>query len=102
MCAEQAANNRRDVTRDDCEIGATVVFDSERIPCVIRDLSDKGAKIVLASTHQIPGTFDLQIPHLPGVEEARRCELRWQVGDIIGLRFLHNSAFSDGGRTSDH
>ena len=44
-------------------IEATVVFDGgrSRMRCIIRNLSDSGAKLEVASVANIPRTFDLVV-----------------------------------------
>lgn len=62
-------------------IGAdTLVF------CVVRDLSQEGAKIRLARPVALPETFDLMI----AAHDLRTysVQLRWQRGDFAGVTFL--------------
>lgn len=52
--------------------------------CVVRDLSDTGARIALIGTVMLPDHFDL---HLPNRNETIACQLSWRRKDEIGVRF---------------
>ncbi len=65
---------------------ATIVFDSgrTRLDCVIRNLSDGGAKIELATVRGIPNNFDLLVPgHRP-----QPCQVAWRALKEMGVQFL--------------
>jgi len=55
------------------------------VPCVLRDISAKGARLRSQSTLNIPDTFDL-IVDLDGIEVS--CEVVWRIGEDIGVRFV--------------
>jgi len=64
---------------------ATIVFDGgqSRIDCVIRDLSDGGAKLEVPSARAIPQSFDLMVPgHRP-----HHCRVRWRALRELGVQF---------------
>lgn len=67
--------------RLDC--GGTLSFD-----VLIRDMSEGGVKLKLASPFVVPPTFELTIfnPNT-GIVERRACVLRWQRGDLLGAQF---------------
>jgi PilZ domain len=52
--------------------------------CLIRDLSDKGARILFSDTVTLPNVFDL---HIPQRDQTLRCKVRWRHGDEVGLAF---------------
>jgi len=67
-------------------IVATVVFDggNSRIDCVIRNLSEGGAKIEVPSARIIPQTFDLLVPgHHP-----QHCRVAWRALRELGVQFM--------------
>jgi hypothetical protein len=66
-------------------IQATIVFEGgrKRIDCVIRNLSDGGAKLEVASVKDVPATFDLLVPkHRP-----LHCRVMWRALRELGVQF---------------
>jgi hypothetical protein len=66
-------------------IFATIVFDSGRahVDCVIRNLSDGGAKLEVATVKNIPQSFDLLVPrHRP-----HHCRVAWRALKELGVEF---------------
>lgn len=67
-------------------IVATIVFDggNSRIDCVIRNLSEGGAKIEVPSARIVPQTFDLMVPgHRP-----QHCRVAWRALRELGVQFM--------------
>ncbi len=67
-------------------IVATLVFDggNSRMDCVIRNLSEGGAKIEVASARNVPNTFDLMVPgHRP-----QACRVAWRALRELGVQFM--------------
>lgn len=67
-------------------IEAWIVFDGGRsqIACIIRNLSDGGAKLEVARVAGIPQTFDLIVPaHRP-----QPCRVAWRALRELGVQFL--------------
>jgi PilZ domain len=65
---------------------ATIVYGggSVRIDCVIRDLSDGGAKLEVPSARSIPNSFDLMVPgHRP-----HHCRVAWRALKELGVQFM--------------
>ncbi len=66
-------------------IEATIVFDGgrTRMRCIIRNLSETGAKLEVASVTRIPRTFDLV------VEKVRppACGVIWRSVKELGVQF---------------
>ena len=54
---------------------------------MIRNMSPKGAKIKLDGRKFLPRNFDLVIPLSEHTSDTCRCELRWRVDDVLGVRF---------------
>jgi hypothetical protein len=55
------------------------------LACLIRDLTDKGARIVFSDTITLPDTLELYIPHH---ETTLRARVTWRKNDEIGLAFI--------------
>ena len=53
--------------------------------CVVRDLSDRGARIEVADIRTIPSEFVLTFD-TDGV--ARTCFVKWRRGDSLGVEFI--------------
>jgi hypothetical protein len=52
--------------------------------CVVSDISDGGAKIIVDGKDPIPARFELAL----GGDERRVCESIWWHGRTAGLRFV--------------
>lgn len=68
-----------------------VHFDKRRgaLDCLIRDISEEGARIIFSDTVSVPDVVELYIPQK---EQTIRAHVQWRHGDEIGL------AFSETGR----
>ncbi|MGC1779867.1 MAG: PilZ domain-containing protein [Xanthobacteraceae bacterium] len=55
------------------------------LACLIRDLSEKGARIIFSDTVTLPEMVDLYIPQR---EQTLRARVQWRRGDEIGLAFV--------------
>src|SRR5262245_38107921 len=79
-------NERRAAPRNRTLLGAKVVFNSGRsaIDCTVRNLSDLGACLQVASPLGIPDNFYLIIGH---ESELRTCRVVWRSTDRIGAAF---------------
>lgn len=64
---------------------ATIVLSPyDHVPCVIRDLSDGGAKLGLSRRHVLPNRFWIIIRH---ADVTRRASLMWRRGEFAGIAF---------------
>ncbi|MCM2293191.1 PilZ domain-containing protein [Allorhizobium sp. BGMRC 0089] len=52
--------------------------------CVIRNLSETGAKLKLDMTAPLPDAFELLIHE----GQRYRCEVRWRKGAEVGVKFI--------------
>jgi hypothetical protein len=78
---------QRLLPRRNTMILATAIFDNgrTRLDCVIRNLSDGGAKLEFATVRGIPQTFDLLVPgHRP-----QQCRVAWRALKELGVQFLN-------------
>lgn len=78
---------KRLAPRRNTMIRALIVFNGGRgkTDCIIRDLSESGAKLEVASVGSIPQTFDLIAPgHRP-----HPCRVVWRALKELGVQFLN-------------
>lgn len=70
-----------------------VYFDKRRgvMSCLVRDLSDEGARIIFSETVTIPDVVNL---HLPQKDITLKARVTWRRGDEIGLGFSAAAATS--------
>ncbi|MCC6946365.1 MAG: PilZ domain-containing protein [Bradyrhizobiaceae bacterium] len=52
--------------------------------CLIRDLSEHGARVQFGSVIGLPDTVEL---HIPARDQIIICQVRWRKGDEVGLAF---------------
>jgi hypothetical protein len=83
---DQAMDDRRRSKRLKSFLQGLVYIDKRRgaMNCVIRDLSDMGARMILSETVAIPDIVSL---HIPQKDETYRARVKWRHGDEIGLAF---------------
>lgn len=77
---------RRQTQRQRTLLGARIVFNQRRstLDCVVRNVSDTGALVVLSDAVTLPEAFDLEIDHRQRSYSAR---VRWRGPERIGLAF---------------
>jgi hypothetical protein len=79
---------RRQSTRQRSFLRGCIYFNNRRsvVDCLIRDISDDGAKIMFSDTISIPDVVDLYIPQK---EQTLKARVQWRHGDEVGLAFGH-------------
>ena len=79
-------SERRSLQRGRTLLGGKIVFNTGRsvIDCTVRNLSDEGACVQVASPIGLPEYVHLLIA---GDAEPRACNLAWHSGNRIGLSF---------------
>jgi hypothetical protein len=77
---------RRQSIRKKSFLRGCVYFNNRRnaFDCLIRDLSDDGARIIFSGTVSVPDVVELYIPQK---EHTVRSHVQWRHGDEIGLSF---------------
>lgn len=55
------------------------------LDCVLRDLSEGGARLLVSESVPLPEEFDLHLAHLA---RTRRAQVRWRGGTSVGVQFL--------------
>jgi diguanylate cyclase (GGDEF)-like protein len=83
--------NRRKALRTRALLAGKILLNSRRsvIDCVVRNLSDQGACLQVASVVGIPATFDLQIDD---EKASRPCTTIWHAQNRIGVEFRSRDA----------
>ncbi len=82
--------DRRISARQRSFLQGRIIFNKGRssIDCLIRDISETGAKLVFSDSVVIPDVVDLYIPNK---DETHRVRVQRRIGDEVGV------AFEDGG-----
>lgn len=88
-------DDRRRSTRKRSFLRGCVYFNKRRnaFDCLIRDISDDGARIVFSDTVSVPDIVELYIPQK---EQTLRARVQWRHGDEIGLVFPDAIRAADG------
>lgn len=83
--AVQPRPERRLSPRRNCAIAAELVFDQGRriVPCIIRNVSETGAKLELRSMVGIPQSFILRGASF----QPQRCRVAWRALKEMGVEF---------------
>lgn len=93
--------NKREVPRATIDSPGRVVLAnlSETWDVTVRDVSVRGACLRLSRPADAPRTFYLLLEGASDAAPIRQtCEKRWQVGDVVGVRFaepLSDAQFED-------
>ena len=79
-------SERRTSTRQKSFLQGRILFNNRRssVDCLVRDISERGAKLVFSDAVAIPDVVEL---YLPGKEEVHRVRLQWRKGEEIGVGF---------------
>jgi PilZ domain len=86
---------RRHAARKRSFLQGRVYYNHHRssVDCVVRDISDEGAKLVFGEAVAIPDEVEL---YLPGKEELHRVAVQWRRGSEVGVDFNDLAALSEG------
>lgn len=89
---------RRRTARQKSFLRGCVYFNKRRgsLDCLIRDISNEGARIIFSESVNVPDIVELYIPQK---EQTVRARVQWRHGDEIGLAFP--DALRATGGTSD-
>jgi hypothetical protein len=69
--------------RRHAHIEAIIAFSRTQVGCIVRNVSDGGARLEVASVRGVPDAFDLLVPkHRP-----QRCRVAWRSLKEIGVEF---------------
>lgn len=77
---------RRSETRHRVFKGGRLSFNKGygALECVVRNLSERGARLALGETTAVPNAFDLEIA---GEGMARTAHVRWRSPTAVGVEF---------------
>lgn len=80
---------REIVERDRCQIEAEIVLpeSSVRMPYLVIDISERGARLQLPEYAMLPQSFHLALPIAADIFDRRSVEVRWRKENMVGLRF---------------
>jgi hypothetical protein len=72
---------------------ATIYFNNRQssLDCIVRDISDGGARLAVSEAALVPDTFEV---HIPQKNRTHFADVRWRRGEEMGLEF-HNAALPD-------
>jgi hypothetical protein len=72
-------------------LAAKIIFNNgnSTLDCLVRNISESGAKLAVSTVVTLPERFDLLIPQKG---TARRAQIRWRNADEIGVTFVDVSA----------
>jgi hypothetical protein len=65
-------------------------------PCILVDLSNRGAKIAGVRAHTIPDEFRLRTP----IGDRRSCRVIWRTEDTLGVEFTDLDGADNSGRSA--
>jgi hypothetical protein len=82
--ALQALESKRAAARHRVLKAGSIEFNGGTIDCVVRNVSDTGAALEVASPLGIPEAFNLVISGNRGIH---RCEVKWRTESRIGVAF---------------
>jgi hypothetical protein len=71
--------NRQKVLKE-----AKIVADGVRVTCLIENISESGAALILAEHYSPAARFRLCSPGMP----ERDCEVIWHRSKLVGVRFV--------------
>src|SRR3954462_13829819 len=80
MDEQRAAPRKRTLLRGRIEFNNR----QSSLDCLIRDLSETGARLTISENVALPRRFDL---HIPNRDHAVPVELCWRIRDAAGVRF---------------
>jgi hypothetical protein len=79
-------NERRTSTRQRSFLQGRIMFNNRRssLDCLVRDISEQGAKLKFSEAIAVPEAIELFIP---SKNETYRARVRWRVGEEVGVAF---------------
>ncbi len=67
-------------------LGATITFNQggSTVDCLVRDISESGARLAVPASVTLPAAFDLLIPRK---NKKRLVRMLWRRADVVGVSF---------------
>lgn len=75
---------KRLAPRRNTSIVAQITYGGQEQYCIIRNVSDTGAKLELKSVGQVPNSFQLRAPGY----QPHACQIVWRAMREVGVQFL--------------
>lgn len=78
--------DRRSTPRQKSFLQGRIYFNGRRssADCLIRDITDAGARLRFSGSVTVPEVFELYIPNK---QETLRAHIKWHRGDDVGVEF---------------
>jgi len=82
-------NDQRISIRQKSFLQGRIYFNNGRssVDCLIRDLSETGARLKFSDAITTPEVLEL---HIPNKQETHRAQVQWRRGDEIGVAFVRD------------
>jgi hypothetical protein len=79
-------NERRVSARQKSFLQGRIFFNNRRssVDCLVRDISEHGAKLKFSETIAVPEVVELYIPNK---DETHRARIQWRWGEEVGVAF---------------
>jgi PilZ domain len=83
---EEVAARHRGTRRLRTLLGATITFNQggSTVDCLIRDISESGARLAVPEQVTLPAAFELIIPHR---KQRWQVQMLWRRSDVVGVQF---------------
>jgi hypothetical protein len=80
-------SNRRTSTRQKSFLQGRIYFNNRKssIDCLIRDLTNEGAKLTFSATIAVPEAIEL---YIPAKDQYCRAKIHWRHGEDVGAVFV--------------
>jgi hypothetical protein len=81
---DDVAQDRRSSTRQKSFLQGRVMFNNRRssVDCIVRELSESGARLKFSTPVAVPEVFEL---HIPNKDETFRAHVIWNDGTDVGV-----------------
>lgn len=91
---EKKMSDKRATNRNPSFLGGTITYNNDlwSADCVVRNISDHGAKLAGRNLPVLPDRFDLSIPQK---KTKYRVAVRWRARDQLGVAIEHEYPSAD-------
>lgn len=92
---------RRALIRHKTFIKGRIYFNNRlsSMDCIVRDVTEKGARLQLSESVVLPDTFEL---YLPNKDEHFRAQAQWRKGDQLGVSWTPEFASRQKSESGGH
>jgi hypothetical protein len=101
MVRELKMRERRRATRQRSFLQGRLFYNKRRnsVDCVIRDISETGARLKFSAAVTVPEALELYVPNK---DQIYRVRVEWRHGEEVGVTFVQaNTEASAGGAADD-